>query len=73
MTPDQEREHRRAVIADDVNRLGYLFKAFVEHVNGHPERDAFTLVMAGALAAEFSLADAGAYPPPGHGYPRLDA
>ncbi|MFF4312299.1 hypothetical protein [Streptomyces sp. NPDC001507] len=72
MNPDQEREHRRAVIADDVNRLGFLYRAFVDHVNGHPERDAFTAVMAGALAAEFSLTDAGAYPPPGHGYPRLD-
>ncbi|MFF9700473.1 hypothetical protein ACF1FE_04615 [Streptomyces griseofuscus] len=72
MNPDQEREHDPAVIADDVNRLGFLYKAFVDHVNGHPERDAFTAVMAGALAAEFSLTDAGAYPPPGHGYPRLD-
>ncbi|MFE5031880.1 hypothetical protein [Streptomyces sp. NPDC056683] len=72
MNPEQEREHRRAVIADDVNRLGFLYRAFVDHVNGHPERDAFTAVMAGALGAEFSLTDAGAYPPPGHGYPRLD-
>ncbi|RPE40750.1 hypothetical protein EDD90_3815 [Streptomyces sp. Ag109_O5-1] len=41
MNPDQEHEHDPAVIADDVNRLGFLYKAFVDHVNGHPERDAF--------------------------------
>ncbi|MEU2713602.1 hypothetical protein [Streptomyces sp. NPDC007205] len=58
---------------DDVNRLGYLYESFVHHLTHHPERDALTAVMAGAFGAEFALSDAGAYPPAGHGYPRLEA
>jgi hypothetical protein len=71
MNPDQEREYNPAVV-DDATRLVWLYTAFMDHVNDHPERDAFLAVLAGAFAAEFSLADAGAYPPPGHGYSRLD-
>ncbi|MEU6774105.1 hypothetical protein [Streptomyces sp. NPDC046759] len=57
---------------DDINRLGYLYETFVHHLTRHTEWDAFTAVMAGAFGAEFSLSDAGAYPPAGHSYPRLE-
>ncbi|MFG2637768.1 hypothetical protein ACGFX8_28705 [Streptomyces sp. NPDC048362] len=58
---------------DDVNRLGYLYESFVHHLTRNTERDAFTAVMAGAFGAEYALSDADAYPPAGHGYPRLEA
>ena len=57
---------------DDVNRLGFLYESFVHHMARRTERDAFTAVMAGAFGAEFALSDAGAYPPAGHSYPRLE-
>ncbi|MET7679348.1 hypothetical protein [Streptomyces sp. NPDC005423] len=68
---NHEHEHDPAM-ADDVNRLGYLYETFVNHLRYHDERDAFTFVLAGAFAAEFAGIEAGAYPPPGHGYPGLD-
>ncbi|WP_316771582.1 hypothetical protein [Streptomyces sasae] len=71
MNPDQEREGNPAVV-DDAHRLTWLYAAFMDYVQHHDEREGFTLVLAGAFAAEFSLADAGAYPPPGHRYARLD-
>ncbi|MFI8238358.1 hypothetical protein ACIF83_14005 [Streptomyces sp. NPDC085866] len=57
---------------DDVNRLGYLYETFVNDLHFGLKQDAFTAVMAGAFAGEFALIDAGAYPPAGHDYPRLE-
>ncbi|MGW6354870.1 hypothetical protein ACWFR5_06625 [Streptomyces sp. NPDC055092] len=56
----------------DANQLGLLFDDFRNYLFNHPYLDEFAQVMNGALWAEFELRDANAYPPPGHGYARLD-
>ncbi|WP_327718151.1 hypothetical protein OG381_24245 [Streptomyces sp. NBC_00490] len=57
---------------DDNGRLGYLCDSLRNGLHFGLAADDFTEVIAGALEAECRAHHVGAYPPPGHDYPRLD-
>jgi hypothetical protein len=57
---------------DDNYRLGYLYDTLRNELHFGLAVDEFVEVVAGALDAECRALGEGVYPPPGHGYPRLD-
>lgn len=59
-------------VQEDTNQLGVLFDTFRNYLFHHPVVDEFAYVLGGSFQAEFDMREANAYPPPGHGYPRLD-
>ncbi|MFF4041573.1 hypothetical protein [Streptomyces sp. NPDC001816] len=56
---------------DDVNRFGGLYETLQNDLYLGLVVDEFVVVLGEIFAAEFAARAAGAYPPAGHGYPRL--
>ncbi|MFD7404070.1 hypothetical protein ACFV7R_15645 [Streptomyces sp. NPDC059866] len=58
---------------DDANRLGFLFETLQNDLQLGLVVDHFVVVLTDALDSEFATRAEGAYPPAGHGYPRLES